>query len=788
MVSALRALGASVGGSADGEEVEVVGTGGRLTAPTEPLALGNAGTAARFLAAACTLLRGGSAELTGSTRMRERPIGPLVDALRASGCAIHYLAAPGSLPLRVEGGGLPGGEICIRGRVSSQFVSALLLSAPLARSSTVVSVAEARPTSLPYILMTLRAMRLFGVEVRQRSPTSFEVPAGGYAAPEVAEVEADASSATYPLAMAAVSGGDVTVEGVGADSVQGDAAFCALLQRMGCTVTQGPTHTRVVGPPRGQLQPLPRVDMADQTDAFMTLAACAAVAGGRTRIEGVSNQRVKECDRISAMAAELAKAGVETVAHEDGLTVVGRPELATDADAPEIRCAPRIQCYDDHRIAMSFAVLACAMRGGGVVVEDKDCVGKTYPEFWDDAASTLGLSVCAAPAAGGPPPASPRTSIVLVGMRCAGKSSIGRAAAAALGWVSVDVDDEVASAAGLPCAALIRERGWEEFRRLEAEALTRALEERGEGAAIACGGGVVESGACRQLLARHPRVVWVRRPIQDIERELGQGQGADGGSSPASAARPPYPGGKPPAEVYAARSPLYDAVADFHFPLPAGAREWGAVNDAFLALLVRAGVQAAGPAAPLAAGSGTFFLCLAVADVREVEARLGELCADVDAVELRVDRLARWDHDSVVEQVATLRDALPAGMPIVFTVRSRHQGGAFGGTEGDLFALLRLGIRLACEYVDVECCWSLAQRTGLLQHRASSRIIASYHEVQDGASPASPDRVAHLLRECTRGGEPGSHPSPSHSRCHPRRRAAARDRPLAPIPHPRQTW
>lgn len=769
MMSALALLGVPVRCSADGEEVEVVGTAGRLTPPAAPLQLGNAGTAARFLTAACALVRGGSVQLTGNARMRERPIGPLVHALRASGCTIHYEGRPGSLPLSVEGGGLPGGEIRIEGRVSSQFVSALLLAAPLARADTVITVAEARPTSLPYILMTVRAMRLFGVEVRQQSPSSFAVPACGYAAPAVVEVEGDASSATYPLAMAAVSGGDVTVEGVGAESVQGDAAFCSLLQRMGCSVTQGPAHTRVVGPPRGQLQPLPRVDMADQTDAFMTLAACAAVAGGETRIEGVANQRVKECDRISAMAAELAKAGVATVQHDDGITVVGRPELAAE-HAPEEKRAPRIHCYDDHRIAMSFAVLACALRGRGVVVEDKDCVGKTYPEFWDHAEGTLGLAVDAAPAAegegSGPLDASPPTSVVLVGMRCAGKSSIGRAAAAALGWAWVDVDEEVAAASGSPCATLIRERGWEAFRRLEADALARVLEEHGQGAVIACGGGIVETAACRQLLARHPRVVWVRRPIQDIERELGQGA-ADG------AARPAYPGGKAPAEVFAARSPHYEAVADFHFALPAGAREWGAVNEAFLALLARIGVQGAPP--PLPAGDGTFFLCLAVPDVRDVQARMPELCADVDAVELRVDLLARWDHDSVAEQVAALRSALPTGMPIVYTVRSLHQGGAFDGTADDHFALLRLGVRLACEYVDLECCWPLALRTALLQGRACSRIIASYHDVQDGA-PASPDRVAHLLRECASGARPGASarlPLPVPRHCGSRQRPTA---------------
>ena len=286
MLDSLRELGVRFAWE-EGQAVLVMqGSGGSLALPSKELYLGNAGTASRFLTSLVTVVKAGGEGivLTGNARMKERPIGDLVDALRLNGCKVEYQGKEGCLPVRVRSvGGLPGGELTLRANISSQYVSSILLSAPHALQPVTLRLDETTggAVSKPFISMTLQLMRKFNIHVVEGPAGVYQVPKGGYDNPPGILVEGDASSATYPLALAAVSGGgEVTVDNVGSDSLQGDSAFCQVLQRMGCQVTQDPMRTTVRGPKSLSDLRAIDIDMDAMTDTFMTLAAVAVFADG----------------------------------------------------------------------------------------------------------------------------------------------------------------------------------------------------------------------------------------------------------------------------------------------------------------------------------------------------------------------------------------------------------------------------------------------------------------------------------------------------------------------------
>jgi pentafunctional AROM polypeptide len=245
--------------------------------------------------------------------MKQRPIGPLVDALLSNGCKIQYLESKGCLPLAISPNGLKGSTIQLAASVSSQYVSSLLLCAPYAKEAVTLELTGGQVISQPYIDMTVAMMKTFGIEVARRVDSTtgkaldiYDIPRGHYVNPEEYSIESDASSATYPLAIAAVTGTSCTVQNIGSSSLQGDAKFAGeVLKRMGCEVVQTASETTVVGPSGGRLKGIEEIDMEEMTDAFLTASVLAAVAEGKTRILGIANQRVKECNRIRAMIDEL---------------------------------------------------------------------------------------------------------------------------------------------------------------------------------------------------------------------------------------------------------------------------------------------------------------------------------------------------------------------------------------------------------------------------------------------------------------------------------------------------
>jgi 3-phosphoshikimate 1-carboxyvinyltransferase len=366
MIGALRQLGIAIRTTEPEGTVEVIGCAGRPTNPQAELHVANSGTTMRFLAAMLAAVPG-NYRLDGIARMRERPIGDLLAALRSQkvdACGELRAEYP---PIRIRSTGLSGGEIHVRGDVSSQFLSGLLLAAPYAQHDVRLQVAG-ELVSRPYVDMTLAVMQVFGITSQvQGDGASFFVAAPRcYQAAEYA-IEPDASAASYFWATAAVTGGSVLVEGLDRNSLQGDTAFCECLQRMGCTVEVSREGTRVRG---GKLTGID-VDMNAISDTVQTLSAVALFAEGPTRIRGVAHIRHKETDRIGDLARELRKFGARVQQFEDGLRIT-----------PGKLCGAEIETYHDHRMAMSLALVG--LRQENVVIRDPRCVEKTYPEYFHD--------------------------------------------------------------------------------------------------------------------------------------------------------------------------------------------------------------------------------------------------------------------------------------------------------------------------------------------------------------------------------------------------------------------
>ena len=344
----------------------VAGVGGVFPVKRAELFLGNAGTALRPLAAALAF-SGGEYRLSGVPRMHERPIGDLVDALRRVGARIDYLEKEGFPPLALHAGSLEARAIGVRGDVSSQFLTALLMALPLAGRPTRIEV-QGELISKPYVEITLNVMRRFGVDVKRTGWRYFDVPGVSFRSPGTIFVEGDASSASYFLAAGALGGGPVRVEGVGRNSIQGDVRFTEVLERMGAQVSLAEDAIEVTGA-KARLKPID-MDMNHIPDAAMTAGVLALFADGRSTLRNIGSWRVKETDRLAAMATELRKLGADVEEGADFLKISPK----------EIRPGIAIDTYEDHRMAMSFSLVSLA--GVPVTIKDPDCVAKTFPDFF----------------------------------------------------------------------------------------------------------------------------------------------------------------------------------------------------------------------------------------------------------------------------------------------------------------------------------------------------------------------------------------------------------------------
>ena len=720
MLDAVAQLhGATIATEDKGATVVLLGNAGRLEACREPLYLGNAGTASRFLTTVAALVQPSAAlslvVLTGNARMQERPIGPLVDALAANGLQIEYQNAVGLLPLRVASGvGLRGGRIELAATVSLQYVSSILMCAPYAQNEVTLSLVGGKPILQLYIDMTIAMMRDFGVEVTKSTTEehTYHIPRATYVNPSEYTIESDASSATYPLAYAAMTGTTCTVPNIGSLSLQGDARFAVdVLQPMGCTVEQTATSTTVTGPAPGTLKLMPHVDMEPMTDAFLTASVVAAVAHGKTAITGIANQRVKECNRIKAMVDELAKFGVHAAELPDGIEITGVPVEKLKSPSGGVHT------YDDHRVAMSFLLLAGLCREP-VLIQERSCTGKTWPGWWDVLHGEFGTEL-----AGHEPEAkveaSSAKSIVVIGMRAAGKTTLSRWIAHFLGYTLVDLDDEFQKPeyGGMEVRPFCQKYGWDKFRAIESRIARDAFSKCGERHVLSTGGGIVEDAANRDLLKRYAAeggiVLHLHRDLDETVVFLNS-----------DATRPAYV--DEIRQVWQRREKWYLECLNAYFFSGhcLTDREFQQLRH----LLVRYVKHITGVGRAAVPTTRLSFVCLTLPEVAASGELLPEITTGCAAVELRIDLLQLQSNSFVAEQVATLRKHVP-DVPIIYTIRTVSQGGQFADDDiAGIERLSSLAIKLGVEYLDVQLSYPADLIESILAAKGYTRIIGLHHD------------------------------------------------------------
>ncbi|RLV92022.1 Pentafunctional AROM polypeptide [Spathaspora sp. JA1] len=725
MLDAVASLqGAEISMEDNGETIVVKGNGGNLITTDEELYLGNAGTASRFLTTVGSLVGKNPGidqqyvVLTGNARMQERPIGPLVDALTSNGSEIEYLNKQGSLPLKIQAGkGLKGGRIELAATISSQYVSSILMCAPYANEPVTLALVGGKPISQLYIDMTCSMMKSFGIDVVKSTTEehTYHIPKGVYTNPAEYVIESDASSATYPLAFAAITGTSVTVPNIGSSSLQGDARFAVdVLKPMGCKVEQTATSTTVTGPARGGLKALPHVDMEPMTDAFLTASVVAAVATGTTSITGIANQRVKECNRIKAMVDELAKFGVKCNELPDGIEIHGIDIDQLKTPAIEGR---GVKSYDDHRVAMSFSLISGLCKDPVLILE-RSTTGKTWPGWWDVLHSQFNVTL------DGYEPARDvqvdaeisDKSIIVIGMRAAGKTTLSKWMSSYLGYKFLDLDEYLEKKIGIDIKTLIKQKGWEYFREQEAIVAQQCFTEFGTGYVLSTGGGIVEGEEARSQLKQYVKnggiVLHLHRDLDETVTFLS-----------ADATRPAYT--DEIQQVWLKREKWYQECSNYHFHSSHcdDEVEFNHLRSSFINFIKTiTGRQVA--SVPSVRSS---FVTLTFPDLKQVPGDyLQEIIIGANAVELRVDLLQETSLGYVAEQTAILRKYID--LPIVYTVRTKSQGGEFQEDQERLRQLLLLGIKLGVEYLDVELTTPNEIIDEIVNNHGFTKIIASHHD------------------------------------------------------------
>ncbi len=369
MLESLSRLGFSLSHDREQCVVKIEGQGGSIPNAKADLEIGNSGTSIRFLTAMLGLA-GGNFRIDGVERMRQRPIGPLVEALQQFGADVEAISPGGCPPVNIKPGGTPAKAISVAGSLSSQYLSGLLMAAPQLEGDLEIAI-DGKLVSLPYVSMTIEVMRSFGVSVEVKEtnsvPVSFLIRSAEQYRGCDYSIEPDASAASYFFAIPAIVGGTATVVGLGKNSLQGDVDFVRCLEKMGCEVTVDTNSITVSGRAKRGID----VDMANISDTVQTLASVALFVDGPTNIRNVAHNRVKETDRIGNLVIELRKLGVTVDEREDGLTIHPGPMEPTT-----------FATYDDHRMAMSFSLIG--LKQPGIKIEDPGCVSKTYPKFFED--------------------------------------------------------------------------------------------------------------------------------------------------------------------------------------------------------------------------------------------------------------------------------------------------------------------------------------------------------------------------------------------------------------------
>lgn len=756
--------------------------------------VGNSGTASRFLTAIVAICTNKDVIISGNERMSSRPVGDLVDSLVTSGVVIEYLGNVGSLPIRIHPSGsnktsmFRVSSVNIISSESSQFASALLMCSPYAECDLEININSDKITSQSYTDMTLAMMKIFGASVdTSDKPMRYKIKKGYYTNPEHYYIEGDASSAAFPLALAASAGYNVTVKNVGSRSLQGDASFApCVLRKMGAIVTQTEVETTVKGPADGLLLPLGSIDMNKWTDSFLVTAAVAALAQPigdlkSTRITGIENQRVKECNRIRVMVDQLSKFGVNCVEHEDGIEIFGTHKSNLYSPA-----FPGCRCYDDHRIAMSLSVLACSLgKCEYTVISEKRCVEKTWPSWWSVLSSFPGVTIEGSTYSNqelfmipdskitidgdnlqetqylGPkfpsiewqlkyghsfPPIRDFQgikSVILIGFSGTGKTHLGKMVSRITNLNFVDMDLYFTDNMKLSIPDFINIRGWDTFRHFETVLLKEVITKYSKGAIIACGGGIVVTDTGRSILKQFMEQnggivihIWANMKKYVIPAIL------------VDDTRPVYPWDAD--EEWDRRAQHYGDCSNYEFynlwedacitrEVDIIPPQTSAMRLARIIHFASTSVGGTGRKSGSCVLSArlppmeyrSYFVCIKVKNVEVVLSDLDTILSGASAVELRVDCLDSYATMYVSHQLALLRTYTL--LPIIFTLRSVSHSGNFPDDLAHVRKnLLSLAIRQGCEIVDVEYDGVSKSLFDInASNRPRSLIMSSYHDEKD---------------------------------------------------------
>ncbi len=500
----------------------------------------NAGTSTRFLTAAA-VLTGKKVSIDGSKRMRERPIRELIDALNNLGAKIT--SSNGYLPLKITPSKLKGGKIKLPGNISSQYLSAILMIAPFSKEPIEIEI-EQELYSKPYVEMTLKMMKEFELNVENKNYKRFIIkPIKKVSVPNFYTIESDASSASYIGAYVALRANKkVLLENMNKNSIQGDIKFLSYLEKMGCKISNKEKGIQIQGPK--ELKSLGTIDMNKTPDLVMTFAILATQAKGKTHIKNIENLRIKECDRLQALENELKKIGAKIKTTKDSILIEGMEKVKLKKIL--------ISTYNDHRIAMSFAILDGIIKNVKLQIENPECVSKSYTTFWRDLEVLKNSN---------PPSSVPRNksqNIILIGLRGSGKTKIGELLAKKLKFTLIDTDREIEKKEKMTIKEIVEKKGWKHFRKLEKDMITNLAKTHPSinKTIISTGGGAILNSTNIKNLQSLGKIIYLHRKPEDCVKYTKN-----------TSCRPPLTEEKSPTtemkKLYKERHPLYLKIANF---------------------------------------------------------------------------------------------------------------------------------------------------------------------------------------------------------------------------------
>ena len=612
----------------------IKGTGGKLKAPKNEINAGDSGTLLRFIAGFAALAKGNT-KITGSKRIQERPISDLLKSLSDLGAKCS--SKNGHAPITIEGS-LKGGRTEIKGSISSQFISSLLMASTFAKRDVEISV-NGKLVSSEYVDLTISLMKEFGVNV-ERSGNKFKVRSNQKYKSKNFTIPADWASANYFLAAAAIVPGKIRINNLDFKSKQPESGFYKVLERMGCKIKLEGNSIEITG--NNELKSID-ADMASMPDSAQTLAVVALFAEGKTRIRNIGNLKFKESDRLNDTANELKKLGADVKVTDNGMEIT--PGKLKPAE---------INPHNDHRMAMSFAI--AGLRIPGIKIGNHECANKSFPQFWEKINELT--------------ESRKQKNIVLIGYRGAGKTSIANELSKLIGMPVISTDDEIRKKVGMALETFINKSGWNEFRNVESEVVRQI---GNNGMVIDCGGGVVENNDNIKSLKQNGTVFWLKAPVSVLTERIKDTRN-----------RPSITGKKSftdeISEVLERRMPLYRGAADF---------EVETSN--------KKPTESAKIILELTKNQMKIEICAVVTADNEKDA-LNDIkkAASADLIELRVDFIKNIDKNKVKNLLNNKREK------IIATCRPAKFGGMFKGTEKDRLELLKTTIDNNADFVDVE--------------------------------------------------------------------------------------